>query len=298
MGNKENIEGLQPEEKIDDLNPMIDQAQQQVNAGQNSDELRKEILRTLQETSKFGGGKNSEDYEKMKEGIQELEQLLEQPASSETAHESWQQFQTVYNGIISAAESYVKTHTTAFTHRGRVRRRTARALLNLCRNDIQVMSRSAQILLENDKKGATWREVLTEGGSKMTVQNLVAQKNITETMQQISLAQEKGNMKMLCANAGFVMKEDELMTRDQVWTLLANERQADAEVDSFMEKYFEYLPGEIPDKINPIMVGYLKKEMDKGLSHSVCEKYPKIRLICDLIKKQAEAVKKRIDQET
>ena len=93
MGKEEKIEGQQPEEKIDDLNPMIDQAQQQVTAGQNSDELRKEILRTLQETSKFGGGKNSEDYEKMKEGIQELEKLLEQPASSETAHESWQQFQ-------------------------------------------------------------------------------------------------------------------------------------------------------------------------------------------------------------
>lgn len=299
MGNKKIVEDLQPEQKIDDQNTLIDQSQQQVTAGQNSDALRKEILQTLQETTKLGGGKNSDDYEKMKEGILELEKLLEQPASSETAHEAWQQFQMVYNGIIMAAESYVKTHTTAFTHRGRVRRRTARALLNLCRNDIQVMSQSARILLEMDKtQGVTWREVLAEGGMKTTVQNLVAQKNIADTMAQISQSQEIGNLKMLCANAGFEMKEDVIMTVEQLEALLANEIQADGQVASFVEKYFLYLPGESSNENSPIMVDYVRREMNKALNHSVCEKYPKIRMICNLIKKQADAVEKRITKET
>ena len=64
MGNKKIVEDLQPEQKIDDQNTLIDQSQQQVTAGQNSDALRKEILQTLQETTKLGGGKNSDDYEK------------------------------------------------------------------------------------------------------------------------------------------------------------------------------------------------------------------------------------------
>ena len=227
----------------------------------------------------------------MKDGVIELEAMLDQEVTAEKAARKWMKLELIYRKISENAEAYVKGHTTAFTHRGRVRRRTARALLNLCRNDLQKLGQSMENLPVGGEPPVSWRTLL-DGQTQDTVQGLIAQKDISQTLGQIQQAQDSGLTAAVVGRNKF--KDDELMTVDEFENLMANLKWSGGVVKQLsraLERYDTLKGSQMTQSMAISELQKIVNETDELIKNPETNRGAKI--VFDLLHRQAKATMER-----